>query len=178
MPILFFCTKLRHLFFHIINTKYILRCIIKQVHCTNLRDFYYTCPTGAHSTNTSTSGSIHWTIYLKNSLISNSYLKVDPLIIETEIRIEDSMRQIMFSFEKFTYTVTLNIYTLTIFKAIKFLSEEWTSALSHKKIHKNIKPDRFVSNEFYLILLLWSLIKIRQHRKRVFTVKYSNNSIV
>lgn len=120
----FFCTKLRHLFFHIINTKYILRCIIKQVHCTNLRDFYYTCPTGAHSTNTSTSGSIHWTIFLKNSLISNSYLKVDPLIIETEIRIEDSMRQIMFSFEKFTYTVTLNIYTLTIFKAIKFLSEE------------------------------------------------------
>lgn len=86
---LVFCTKFRHLFFHIINTKYILRCIKKQVHCTNLRDFYYICPTGAHSTNTSTSGSIHLTVFLKNSLKSNSYLKVDPLIIETEIRIED-----------------------------------------------------------------------------------------
>lgn len=64
----FFCTKLRHLFFHIINTKYILRCIIKQVHCTNLRDFYYTCPTGAHSTNTSTSGSIHWTNFSEKQL--------------------------------------------------------------------------------------------------------------
>lgn len=73
-----------------LNTKYIFKMLKKStLYKIKRLLLLYTCPTGAHSINTSTSGTVQFFDWKTAYIISNSYLQVDPLLTETEIKIKD-----------------------------------------------------------------------------------------